>query len=88
MQVRLEIPEDIALAIASRSIPLDRAALEGLAAEAYRSGVPSEYQMMRLLDIPSRFAVHEWLQNRQIPFRYIEVDLASDLATLRELGFR
>jgi hypothetical protein len=75
VQVKLEIPEDIARAIASGSIPLDRAALEGLAAEAYRSGVLSEYQMMRLLDLPSRFAVHEWLLNRQIPFRYTEADL-------------
>jgi hypothetical protein len=88
MQVTVEIPEDIARLLARTSVSLDRAALEGLAAESYRSGVLSEFQVMRLLDLPSRFAVHQWLVSRQIPYRYTEDDLANDLATLSELGLR
>jgi hypothetical protein len=88
MQITLEIPEDIARSIASTSGSLDRAALEGLAAEAYRSGGISEQQLKTLLDLPSRFAVHEWLAKRQIPLRYTEADLADDLATLSKLGLR
>jgi hypothetical protein len=88
VQITIEIPEDIGRLIASGSVPVDRAALEGLAAEAYRTGLLSEHQLMRLLDLPSRFSVHEWLAERQIPYRYTETDLASDLQTLSELGLR
>lgn len=88
MQVTIDIPEDIGQAIAAASGPLDRAALEGLAAEAYRSGGITESQLRRLLHLPSRFAVHAWLQNRQIPLQYSESDLADDLTNLSELGLR
>ncbi len=88
MQVTVNIPEDIGRALASGAVPLNRAALEGLAAEGYRSGVLSESQVMRLLELPSRFAVHEWLRQRHIPYQYTETDLANDLATLSELGLR
>lgn len=86
MQITVEVPDDIGRAISAASGSLDRAALEGLAAEAYRSGAISEQQLRRLLDLPSRFAVHEWLVARHIPLGYSEADLALDLATLRELG--
>jgi hypothetical protein len=59
-----------------------------LAAEGYRSGLLSESQLMRLLDLPSRFAVHDWLRQRQISYRYTEADWATDLASLTELGLR
>lgn len=88
MQITVEIPDDIGRAISAASGPLNRAALEALAAEAYRSGAISEQQLRRLLDLPSRFAVHEWLAGRQIPLHYSQADLELDLATLRELGVR
>lgn len=59
MQITREVPEDIGRAIAAASGSLDRAALEGLAAEAYRSSGISEQQLQRLLGLASRFAVHE-----------------------------
>ncbi|MEO8657719.1 MAG: UPF0175 family protein [Bryobacteraceae bacterium] len=88
MEVTVTIPEDIGRALALTDVPLQRVALEGLAAEAYRSGTLSESQLMRLLEFPSRFAVHQWLSDRQIPYRYTEADLERDLANLSELGFR
>ena len=88
MQVTFEVPEDIARALASGSAAVDRTALEGLAAEGYRSALLSESQLMRLLNLPSRFAVHDWLRERQIPYRYTEADLSTDLASLTELGLR
>ena len=88
MQVTFEVPEDIACALASGPAAVDRAALEGLAAEGYRSALLSESQLMRLLSLPSRFAVHDWLRQRQIPYRYTETDLATDLASLTEIGLR
>lgn len=61
MQVSFEVPEDIARVLASAHESLDRAVLDSLAAEGYRSGLLSESQVMRLLHLPSRFAVHDWL---------------------------
>ncbi len=87
MQVTLDIPEDIGQAIASAG-PVDRTALEGLAAEAYRSGSIGEQQLRRLLGLASRFAVHEWLAQREIPLNYTEADLQSDLGALSDLGLR
>ena len=88
MRVTLEVPEDIARALACGPESLDRAVLEALAAEGYRSGLLSESQVMRLLNLSSRFAVHDWLRQRQIPFRYTETDLSADLEALTDLGLR
>lgn len=88
MQVTVELPEEIARVLASGAASLDQAVLDGLAAEGYRRGVLSESHVMRLLRLPSRIAVHQWLRDRQIPYRYTEADLSSDLAALTELGFR
>ena len=52
------------------------------------TGLLSESQVMRLLSLPSRFAVHDWLRQRQIPFHYTEADLSDDLAALTDLGLR
>jgi hypothetical protein len=88
MQIVIEIPEDISRALSIGSIIPSRAALEGLAAEGYRSGVLSEHQLMRLLQLDTRFAVHRWLQVRNIPLNYTRDDLSNDLETLKDLGLR
>lgn len=88
MQVNFEIPEDVARAFVAQQRPIDRAALEALAAEGYRSGVLTESHLRRLLDLPSRFAVHDWLREHKIPYLYTQDDLAADLTTLSELGLR
>ena len=88
MQVTFELPEDIARVLASTDVPLDRTVLESLAAEGYRNELLSESQVMRMLNLSSRFAVHDWLRERRIPYRYSEADLSSDLASLAELGLR
>jgi predicted HTH domain antitoxin len=88
MRVSFEVPEDIARALAPGQTSLDRAALESLAIEGYRSGLLGESQVMRLLQLPSRFAVHDWLRERQVPYRYTEADLSDDLADLADLGLR
>ena len=67
---------------------MDRTLLENVAAEGYRNEVLSESEVMRMLGLPSRFAVHEWLSLRRIPYRYSETDLAQDLACLTDLGLR
>jgi hypothetical protein len=88
VRVSFEIPEDVARAFLVGDKTLSEAAVESLAAEGYRSGSLSESQLMRLLGLSSRFAVHAWLRDRRIPYRYSEADFAEDLATLSELGLR
>jgi hypothetical protein len=88
MTVLADIPDDIAARLAAGGPSPDRAALEGLAAEGYRSGVLSESEVMRLLSFPSRFDVHAWLCAREIPYQYSPEDLESDLSTLAALGLR
>jgi hypothetical protein len=88
MEIRLEIPEDIGRAIASARVSAERAAPETLAADAHRAGRISGQQIRRLLDLPSRLAVHEWLAAPQLPLRYSVSDLADDLATPSELAAR
>lgn len=88
MQVILDLPEDIVTALAVREVPPGRTALEGLAAEGYRTGALTEAQLLRLLGLPSRAEVHGWLRAREIPYRYSASDLESDLETLRSLGLR
>lgn len=63
-------------------------AVEAIAAEGYRSGAFTECQLMRLLQLPSRLAVHEWLRDHGIPYRFIETDLAEDLDNLSASGLR
>ena len=54
MQVRLEIPEDLATRLASDSDGLTRAALEAVALEGVRSRKLTVSQARRLLGIQSR----------------------------------
>lgn len=88
MHVTFEVPEDVARALGADHRPISGAAIEALAAEGYRSGKLSESQVRRLLGLPGRFAVHDWLRERRIPYQYSEADLASDLSALTELGLR
>jgi predicted HTH domain antitoxin len=50
--------------------------------------VLSEQHLRQLLGLETRFAVHQWLERRNIPLQYTRADLASDLNALRELGLR
>ena len=62
MQVSLEIPEDLAGRIAADSGELSRAAMEGLALEAIRTGKLTVSQARRLLGIRSRYEMDGFLK--------------------------
>jgi hypothetical protein len=62
MQVSLEIPEDLGRRIAADPGELPRAALEGLALEAIRTGKLTVSQARRLLGIQSRYAMDGFLK--------------------------
>jgi hypothetical protein len=86
MQITLELPEDIAHLIETGGPELQRAALEGLALEGYRSGKLSESQIRRLLQFGTRYEVHGFLKEHGVPLHYCETDLERDLENTRRFS--
>lgn len=64
---------------------LDRAALEALVIEGYRTGKFGTAQVRRLLGLASRWDAEAWLADRRVPLNYTLEDLDSDRRTLAEL---
>jgi len=87
MQITIELPEDIALGLASKWKDLPRAALESLALEAYRSRALTAAQVRRLLVFETRMQVDTFLRQHEI-FDYSAADFEQDRETLRELRMR
>jgi hypothetical protein len=87
MQIRLELPEDIAEGLEARWKDLPRAALESLALEAYRSHTLTAAQLRRLLGFETRMQVDAFLKEHEI-FDYSAADFEQDRETLRELRMR
>jgi Uncharacterised protein family (UPF0175) len=85
MTVLLDLPEDIAKALAAREGDLSRAALESLALEGYRAGHLSEEQVRRMLGLASRLEVHAFLKQRSVYLNYTQADLEHDLDVARRL---
>jgi hypothetical protein len=88
MQVTLDLPDDISLALEGQWQDLPRQALEAIAVEGYRTGALTESQVRRLLGFNSRFQVHAILKDHRVPLRYTASDLEDDLTAHRELGIR
>lgn len=64
---------------------LDRAALEALAIEGYRSGKLSAAEVGRLLGLEDRWVVNQWLADHKVPLNYTLEDLEADRSTLDRL---
>jgi predicted HTH domain antitoxin len=80
MQIKVELPDDIA-----RRPDPGREALEALAIEGYRSGALTHYQASQLLGL-SRLEFDGFLKDRNIyDHAYDAQDLEQDLDTLRQL---
>ena len=87
MQIRIELPEDIAEGLESTWKDLPRVALESLALEAYRSRALTAAQLRRLLGFQTRIEVDAFLKEHEI-FDYSAADFEQDRETLRELRMR
>jgi predicted HTH domain antitoxin len=86
MEVLLNLPDDVVEKLASRWEDLPRHAVEALAADAYRSGVLTSYEVQRMLGFSSRWETDDFLKSRGAYLDYTEEDLRQDLATLQKLG--
>jgi len=84
MQIKFELPEDIAEGLQSRWRDLPRAALESLALEAYRSHALTAAELRRLLGFETRMQVDAFLKEHEI-YDYTAADFEQDRETLLQL---
>jgi Uncharacterised protein family (UPF0175) len=68
MDVRLQIPDDVARVIQDQQPDLSRAALEALALEGYEH--LSEVQVRRMLGFKTRMQVHSFLKAHNVYLHY------------------
>jgi hypothetical protein len=83
MNVAIEIPESVSAPLRSRWQDVPRRVLEAVAAEAYRSGALTSFQIGELLSHGSRWETESFLKRTQAYLHYTEDDLERDLAALR-----
>ena len=65
MNINLTIPDEV---FRSDNDDISRAVLEEIAAEGFRTGQLSTYQVKRMLGFQNRNEVHEFLGKRGIPW--------------------
>ncbi|HUE03724.1 MAG TPA: UPF0175 family protein [Bryobacteraceae bacterium] len=81
MQISLDLPEDVVRQLQAAGQDISRAVLEGLALEGYRSGNLTESQVRRILGFDTRYEVHGFLKQHDVPLQYNEQDLDRDVET-------
>ena len=87
MRITLDVPDDLAPALAPEGQDPARAALEAIGLEAYRQRRISGYQLRSMLGIASRYELDGFLKTHQVCDYTIE-DFENDLATSKLLRER
>jgi hypothetical protein len=95
MQIRFDIPDELAKQVVAEGQDPARLALEALALEGYRSERLSESQVRRMLGFESRLQVHAFLKDHGVYLQYGPEELKQDMeaadrlvAELRERQLR
>jgi hypothetical protein len=86
MEVTIQVLEDIAHRLQEtwgQDIP--RHVLESVALECFRKRILGELQLRRLLGFETRFEVHAFLKQHEVPFYTLE-ELEQDCKALDRLG--
>lgn len=81
MQVRLDVPEDVAKQFAAEPGGITRAALEALAIEGVRSGKLTVHQARQMLGIASRYEMDGFLKKHSVLLPITMEDVAKDTNT-------
>jgi predicted HTH domain antitoxin len=76
--VTLDIPDAIARELGGSPHAIARELLEDAAAEGYRSGKLSHFQVRTILGFSAWTETEQFLRNRGIPLNYGEADLEQD----------
>jgi hypothetical protein len=85
MNITIEVPDDIAHRLHAIRGDLSRLTLEALAIEAYRSGVITEVEVQRMLNLPSRWEVDAFLKRAKACLDYTEAELERDIVAIRNV---
>ena len=81
MQVRLDVPEDVAKQFAAEPGGITRAALEALAIEGVRSGKLTVHQARQMLGIASRYRMDGFLKEHGVLLPITMEDVVTDTNT-------
>jgi len=85
MEVTINLPDDVAQRLQAQWGDVARRVLEELVLEGYRARILGESDIRRLLGFETRFEVHDFLCEHQVPFYTLE-DLQRDRETSQRLG--
>jgi hypothetical protein len=88
INIELEIPDDIARQLQQQWDDLPQRTLEALAAEGYRSGALTAFQVQQMLRLKSRWDTDTFLKAHYCYLDYGEEDLARDVAEIRKASSR
>ena len=83
MQITLDLPDELLQHFDRDRLP--REILAALLVQAYQREKMTRAEIGRVLGLPSRWAVEDFLNQHQADLHYDESDLESDRATLRQL---
>ncbi len=84
VNVAIEIPDDIGLALGAHPGGVSRAVLEAVSVEAYRSGTITPAQVQQMLGLGSRWETESFLRRAGAFHNYTPSDLQRDVAALRD----
>jgi hypothetical protein len=85
MELRLNIPDDVAAQLQPIDGDLSRRILEIIALEGYKSEELTAYQVQQMLGFQTRMEVDGFLKEHGVPFEYTLEELKKDRAALAAL---
>jgi hypothetical protein len=86
MEVVIHLPDDIAYGLQEKwGQDIPRRVLECVALECFRERILGESQLRQLLGFETRFEIHAFLKEHEVPFYTLE-DLEHDRKALDRLG--
>ncbi len=86
MEVRIQIPDDLAAQIQAQGGDLPRSVLEAYALEGYKSGKLSAYQIQQILGFETPMEVDGFLKSHGVYLDYSVEDLEEDTVTSRRVS--
>ena len=87
MEVRVNIPDDIAGRMTEAGADLSRRALEALAAEEYRQGHLHKPDLRRLLGFETSYEIDGFLKRHNVYDEYTIADFERERQALKSAGF-
>ena len=85
MEIAIHLPDDIAQRVQAQWEDIPRHVLESFVLDGFRARVLTTEDIRRLLGFETKFEVHAFLKDHEVPF-YTLADLEHDRETSRRLG--